>query len=161
MPRPRARAGLDHDLVPGAGQPAHDVGHERHAALAVGRLLRDADSHGARNRIRDGGVTHRQRRISGRGRRRRGAGDGRAAAAARAGDAAARLPRGGAPWRARAACRGVGRGRGAAVAAGVGGRGGRARRRARGTGASGSGLRASAITAWAVTHTGVWRLVRE
>jgi hypothetical protein len=32
---------------------------------------------------------------------------------------------------------------------------------ARGTGLSGNGLRASAATAWAVTHTGVCVLVRE
>jgi len=31
----------------------------------------------------------------------------------------------------------------------------------RGVGASGSAFRSSAITAWAVTHTGVWSEVRE
>jgi hypothetical protein len=49
----------------------------------------------------------------------------------------------------------VGAAGGAAVRAAV------ARRARRATGASGSGLRASAITAWPVTHTGVWALVRE
>ena len=43
---------------------------------------------------------------------------------------------------------------GAGVAAG-------AARFARGTGASGNGLRASAASAWPVTHTGVCSLVRE
>ena len=34
-------------------------------------------------------------------------------------------------------------------------------RRTRATVASGSALRANAIAAWAVTHTGVWSLTRE
>ena len=50
---------------------------------------------------------------------------------------------------------------GAAVGAGVAVGAGGAAFLARGTGASGNGLRASAASACAVTHTGVWRLVRE
>ena len=48
---------------------------------------------------------------------------------------------------------------GVAVAARRGG--GRRMRAQRLTGLSGNGLRASAASAWAVTQTGVWRLVRE
>jgi hypothetical protein len=41
-----AGARLDHDLMAGRGELAHDVGHERDAALAGGRLGGDADPQG-------------------------------------------------------------------------------------------------------------------
>ena len=45
--RPGAGAALDDDLEPAivAGQLAHDLGHERDATLALGRLLGDSDPH--------------------------------------------------------------------------------------------------------------------
>ena len=42
-----ARAGLEHDLVARRGELAHDVGNERHAALAGGRLGGDSDPQGS------------------------------------------------------------------------------------------------------------------
>ena len=41
----RAGAGLEHDLVALLDELAHDVGHERDAALALGGLLGDSDLH--------------------------------------------------------------------------------------------------------------------
>ena len=42
-----ARAGLDHDFVALARELAHDVGDERDATLAGGRLGGDADPQGS------------------------------------------------------------------------------------------------------------------
>ena len=126
-----------------APQAAHDVGRERHAALALGRLLGDSDSHGGGNLYET--ARRLRRRLAHRtARRRRPGGEARAGGASRRGRRTA-ATRGGRRGGGRAARRRPSR----AFAAGLRGRGvrrGRARRRgaARGRAGGGRGARCRA-----------------
>ena len=64
IPAAAPAPGSTHDLVALAGELAHDVGHERDAPLALGRLLGDPDPHGGGNLYEARGDVRRRRRGS-------------------------------------------------------------------------------------------------